>query len=64
MYSLVLAIGVVLVIEGIPYFIYPAKVKQWALLVQDIPDSTLRILGVASMALGLFILFITRFFAS
>ena len=53
--------GVVLIIEGVPYFAFPARVKQWAMMLQTIPDRTLRLLGVASMLTGLLLLSIVRY---
>lgn len=48
--------GVVLVIEGIPYFAFPARAKHWAALMQDVPEKTLRIIGLLSMGFGLLVL--------
>lgn len=53
--------GVVLVIEGIPYFAFPARAKQWAALMQDVPEKTLRIIGLLSMVFGLLVLAALRF---
>jgi uncharacterized protein YjeT (DUF2065 family) len=55
-------LGVVLIMEGIPYFAFPRKVKQWALLLQEIPEATLRIIGLISMAAGLLLLFMVSSF--
>ncbi len=54
-------LGVVLMIEGIPYFAFPARARQWALLMQELPDSTLRTMGFISMAMGLFLLFAAKY---
>lgn len=56
--SFILSIlGVILVIEGIPYFGFPNKVKEWALAIQEVPDRSLRLLGLVIMAAGLVILY-------
>jgi uncharacterized protein YjeT (DUF2065 family) len=55
-------LGVVLIMEGIPYFAFPRKVKQWALLLQEIPEATLRIIGLISMAAGLLMLYMVSSF--
>ncbi len=53
-YSFILSVlGVVLVIEGIPYIAFPGKVKEWALAIQDVPDGSLRLLGLIITAAGL-----------
>ncbi len=55
-------IGAVLVLEGIPYFISPGKVKKWSLMIQDVDDKVLRITGLISMVLGLIFLYLIRYF--
>ncbi len=48
-------LGLVLFVEGLPYFLSPGKMKKWMLAVQEIPDSNLRAMGLFAMALGLLI---------
>ena len=48
-------LGLVLFVEGLPYFISPAKMKKWMTTIQEIPDSNLRAMGLCAMALGLLI---------
>ena len=47
--------GLVLMIEGLPYFAFPEKMKKWLSTVQEVPDSFLRVMGFLAMALGLLI---------
>lgn len=53
-------VGVVLIIEGLPYFAFPEKIKIFLLKLQDIPDSTLRILGLFAMITGLILVYFGR----
>lgn len=53
-------LGLVLVIEGLPYFAFPARVKEWALMIQEIPDRGLRIMGFISMMGGLLLVYLGR----
>ncbi len=53
-------LGVVFLIEGIPYFAFPHKVKGWAEVLQTIPDNLLRYMGVGAMATGLLIIYIAK----
>ncbi len=53
-------LGALLVLEGIPYFAFPAKAKRWATQVQEVPDRVLRIIGAASMITGLLLLYAKR----
>ncbi len=58
---LLTVLGVVLILEGLPYFAFPGKIKQWAMALQEVPASGLRIMGLIAMMTGLFILYITRY---
>ncbi len=53
-------LGALLVLEGIPYFAFPKKVKFWALQMQDTPDAHLRIMGLISMIAGIVLLYAIR----
>ncbi len=50
-------LGMVLVIEGIPYFTFPEKLKIYLNKLTEIPDTTLRIMGAAAMAIGLILVY-------
>ncbi|MFC1493666.1 DUF2065 domain-containing protein [Thermodesulfobacteriota bacterium] len=53
-------IGLLLVVEGIPYFAFPDKMKNWMKMIQEVPDSQLRVLGFISMCAGLIITYLFR----
>lgn len=53
-------LGLVLIIEGLPYFAFPEKVKEMAKRLPDIPDNVLRGLGILLMLSGLLIAYIAR----
>jgi uncharacterized protein YjeT (DUF2065 family) len=55
-------LGLLLIVEGIPYFAFPAKAKDWARTLQEIPDSTLRIMGILAMVFGLILLYSAKLF--
>ena len=46
-------IGMVMIVEGLPYFIFPLKMKTWVLMVAEMPEGSLRRVGLALMILGL-----------
>ncbi len=54
------AVGLVLILEGIPYFAFPEKMKELLLQLQELPPETLRIIGFFSMALGLLICYVVQ----
>jgi len=47
----------VFIVEGLPYFAFPEKIKAYLLKLLDIPDSTLRILGLLAMVTGLILVY-------
>lgn len=53
-------LGMVFIIEGLPYFIFPEKLKIYLLKITTLPDSTLRGIGIAAIALGLVLLYFGR----
>jgi uncharacterized protein YjeT (DUF2065 family) len=53
-------LGMVFVIEGLPYFAFPDKVKAYLLKLQEMPDSTLRLLGLSAIIVGLIFVFLGR----
>jgi uncharacterized protein YjeT (DUF2065 family) len=53
-------IGLVLVVEGLPYFAFPDKMKKWMEMIREVPDSQLRLLGFISMCIGVIIAYIFR----
>ncbi|MFC1813438.1 DUF2065 domain-containing protein [Thermodesulfobacteriota bacterium] len=46
-------LGMVMVIEGLPYFAFPDKMKYWLEKILEIPDSALRKFGFVIMLAGL-----------
>jgi hypothetical protein len=53
-------VGMVMVLEGVPYFGFPDKMREFMRFVLEQDDSTLRIMGGALMVTGLLILFVAR----
>lgn len=53
-------LGMVMVVEGLPYFGMPDKMKMYMQLVQQQDDNTLRILGGILMLAGVTIVFLAR----
>lgn len=53
-------LGMVLVVEGLPYFAFPERMKRWVARMAEMPDEQLRKLGIAIMALGLLLVYLGR----
>ncbi len=50
-------IGMVLIVEGLPYFAFPDKIKTYLLKLIDIPDTMLRIMGSIAVIIGLILVY-------
>jgi uncharacterized protein YjeT (DUF2065 family) len=46
-------IGMVMIIEGLPYFAFPEKIKGFVQKVSEMPEKSLRIFGLVLMVGGL-----------
>jgi Uncharacterized protein conserved in bacteria (DUF2065). len=53
-------LGMIFIIEGLPYFIFPEKLKIYLVKITTIPESTLRFLGISAMIIGLILLYFGR----
>jgi len=58
--TLVVVLGVVLIVEGIPWFLSPRGTKRMLSELFRINDLPLRMLGLAFMLTGLFIVYIVK----
>jgi uncharacterized protein YjeT (DUF2065 family) len=54
------AIGLVFVIEGLIFAAFPLSAKKAVVAVLDTPDSTLRIVGIASAVFGVVLVWLMR----
>jgi len=50
----------VMIVEGLPYFAVPEKMKYWVQKVVATPDSSLRRLGLVLMTIGLLLVYFGR----
>ncbi|MBI5252016.1 MAG: DUF2065 domain-containing protein [Desulfomonile tiedjei] len=53
-------LGMVMIVEGIPYFGFPEKMKLFMKIILEQEESTLRIMGGSLMLLGLILIFLVR----
>jgi len=53
-------LGMVFLIEAIPYMVFPKQVKALARYVEHIPLATLQIIGLASALTGIVLLYFGR----
>ncbi len=53
-------LGMVFIIEGLPYFAFPEKVKSYIMKLQEMPDYALRMLGLSAIITGLILIYFGR----
>ncbi len=53
-------LGMVFILEGLPYLAFPEKLKSYMIKITTLPDSTLRIIGFCTVASGLLLLYLGR----
>jgi len=57
---LVTVAGVVLIVEGAPWFLSPARMKKTLLAFLRIPDRVMRAVGLSLMLCGLLLVYLVR----
>lgn len=58
--ELVVALALLLILEGVLPFLSPAGLRRTLLAIQNVSDRQLRIIGLASMLAGLGLLYIVN----
>jgi len=51
-------VGMVLIVEGLPYFAFPEKIKAWLVKVSTIPAVQLRTFGFLAMCIGMALIYL------
>jgi hypothetical protein len=50
----------VFIIEGLPYLVFPEKLKIYLIKISTLPETTLRVMGIGAIVLGLILLYFGR----
>ena len=53
-------IGLVLILEGLPYVASPEAMQRWLKQLAEMPPDTLRVFGAAAMAAGFLLCFLAQ----
>jgi uncharacterized protein YjeT (DUF2065 family) len=53
-------IGMVMIIEGVPYFAAPDRMKGWMAKIMEMAPASLRRFGLVMMIAGLFLVYLGR----
>lgn len=54
------AIGLVLILEGLPYFAAPERMRRMVVHIAEMPDAFLRKTGLVLMLFGLLVVYLVR----
>jgi uncharacterized protein YjeT (DUF2065 family) len=57
---LVVVLGVVLIVEGIPWFLSPRGTKRMLIELSQLNDNSLRGIGLVFMLAGLFLVYLVK----
>ena len=57
---LVSLLGLVLVLEGLPYAAFPESMQRWLRQMADMPPKVLRVCGLLAMGIGLLLCYLTQ----
>ena len=52
-------LGMVMIVEGLPYFAFPSKMKEVVRMITGLDDGSLRKFGFFLMAAGLFVVYLS-----
>jgi uncharacterized protein YjeT (DUF2065 family) len=53
-------LGMVFIIEGLPYLVFPEKLKIYLIKITTLPETALRGFGITAIILGLILLYFGR----
>ena len=53
-------IGLILIIEGLPYAAFPEAMQRWLAQVQELPPAVLRNFGLVALGLGFFLCYLAQ----
>ena len=57
---LIFLIGLLFIVEGLPYLTFPDAMKKWLAEIMNMDSGRLRIIGLVAVAAGFLILFAAR----
>jgi uncharacterized protein YjeT (DUF2065 family) len=58
--TLICLLGLILIIEGAPYFLFPSGIKRLLSQIPEIDSRFLRLVGLVAIALGMILVYIAR----
>jgi uncharacterized protein YjeT (DUF2065 family) len=58
--SLIVILGVVLIVEGMPWFLSPRRTKRMLSELSQLNDNSLRVIGLGFMLFGLLLVYFVK----
>jgi uncharacterized protein YjeT (DUF2065 family) len=58
--DIIVAIGLVLAVEGLLYAAFPGGMRRMVMSITEIPDSALRTMGLVAAVAGVFLVWLVR----
>ena len=53
-------LGMVMILEGLPYFAFPERIKLWLVRVSEMPAGHLRLFGFTAMCIGMVLVYLGK----
>lgn len=53
-------LGMVFIVEAVPYILFPGKVKSFALYIQELSNGRLQAAGIIAAFIGLLVIYLGR----
>ena len=53
-------LGMLMIVEGLPYFAFPERMKFWLQKIFEMPDEALRKFGFIIMSIGWFLVYLGK----
>ena len=53
-------LGMVMIVEGLPYFAFPERIKSWLIRVSEMEAVHLRAFGFMAMCVGMALIYLSR----
>jgi len=60
METIVTLIGLILILEGLPYFAFPKAMQDWLRQLTEMPPAVLRAMGLIAVICGFLLCYITQ----
>ncbi len=60
MKTFVTLVGLIFILEGLPYFAFPKAMQEWLRQLTEMPPALLRAMGLAAVLFGFLLCYITQ----